>query len=69
LRPRTINRNDGGVATALTIAAGIINVNASGAYGGSFKIDTEGGAATDDLDTINGGKEGTCDVTGSQLFS
>jgi hypothetical protein len=56
--PRTFNRNNSGVATTLTIASGVININSSGAYGGSFKIDTQGGAASDDLDTINGGTEG-----------
>jgi hypothetical protein len=56
--PRTFNRNNSGVATTLTIATGVININSTGAYGGSFKIDTEGAAATDDLDTINGGTEG-----------
>ncbi len=41
------------VGATLTIAAGV--VTATGSY---HRIDTEGGAATDDLDTINGGESG-----------
>lgn len=37
-------------ATTITIASGAITINQ--AY---HRVDTEGGAATDDLDTINGG--------------
>jgi hypothetical protein len=40
-------------ATTLTIATGAITVTQ-----GLHKIDTEASAATDDLDTINGGAEG-----------
>lgn len=40
-------------AGELTIAAGVIT--ATGAY---HSVDTEGGAGTDDLDTVNGGTEG-----------
>ena len=44
-------------ATALTIAAGIVTAPyAPGLL--TLLIDTEGAAATDDLDTINGGQEG-----------
>lgn len=42
-----------GVATALTITSGIITKSRS-----YHKIDTESAAASDDLDTINGGAEG-----------
>jgi len=44
-----------GSATALTIATGavILTNNSS-----SYVLDTEGAAATDDLDTINGGQDG-----------
>ncbi|WP_139015891.1 hypothetical protein [Ensifer aridi] len=54
--------NDGTVITKgvvqgdhsiLTIAAGAVTVTT-----GFHRVDTEGGAATDDLDTINGGTEG-----------
>lgn len=37
-------------ATTVTIASGAITINQA-----HHKVDTEGGAATDDLDTINGG--------------
>lgn len=46
----------GGVAVALTIAAGVITLPPYGCS--SVTIDTEALAATDDLDTINGGVEG-----------
>ena len=42
-----------GPGTTLTISAGAITVT-----GSHHKIDTEGAAATDDLDTINGGSDG-----------
>lgn len=45
-----INR---GTATAVTIATGAVTITSSYAT-----IDTEAAAATDDLDTINGGREG-----------
>jgi hypothetical protein len=41
------------VSAALTIASGVITVT-----GGFHTVDTEGGAGTDDLDTINGGVDG-----------
>lgn len=37
----------------LTISSGVITVT-----GSNHRVDTQGGAATDDLDTINGGSEG-----------
>ena len=43
-----------GTPTALTIASGVITITGAGFY----EIDTEGAAATDDLDTISGGDEG-----------
>lgn len=43
-----------GSATALTIQGGAITVTDPGVYA----IDTEDAAASDDLDTINGGSEG-----------
>ena len=46
-----------GSSTVLTIAAGVITVTKS-----YHQVDTEGGAGTDDLDTINGG------VTGDMLI-
>lgn len=42
-----------GATTELTIASGAITVT-----GSHHRVDTEGNAATDDLDTINGGSEG-----------
>ena len=42
-----------GIAAELTITAGIVTKTQS-----FHKIDTEGDAATDDLDTISGGSEG-----------
>jgi hypothetical protein len=44
-----------GSATALTIAAGAITLTNDSS---SYVIDTEGAAATDDLDTISGGQDG-----------
>jgi len=44
-----------GSATALTIATGAITLTNNSS---SYVIDTEGAAATDDLDTISGGQEG-----------
>lgn len=44
-----------GSATALTIAAGVVTLTNNSS---SYVIDTEGAAATDDLDTINGGQDG-----------
>lgn len=43
-----------GTPTALTIASGVITVTGPGFY----EVDTEGAAASDDLDTISGGSEG-----------
>ncbi len=42
-----------GATNAQTIASGVITVT-----GGRCVVDTQGGAATDDLDTINGGADG-----------
>ena len=44
-----------GSATALTIASGVITLTNNSS---SYVLDTEGAAATDDLDTINGGQDG-----------
>ena len=44
-----------GSATALTIATGAITLTNNSS---SYVIDTEGAAATDDLDTISGGQDG-----------
>jgi hypothetical protein len=44
-----------GSATALTIASGAVTLTNNSS---SYVIDTEGAAATDDLDTINGGQDG-----------
>lgn len=44
-----------GSATALTIASGVVTLTNNSS---SYVIDTEGAAATDDLDTINGGQDG-----------
>ena len=43
-----------GPAIPVTIASGVISVSGPGLY----EIDTQGGAASDALDTINGGSEG-----------
>jgi hypothetical protein len=45
--------NVGGTGSALVIAAGAITISKT-----MHQIDTEGGAATDNLDTINGGTVG-----------
>ena len=45
---------DWGVAKSVTISGGVITVE-SGCW---YKVDTEGAAASDDLDTINGLSEG-----------
>lgn len=50
-----------GTTQTLTIATGAITVPGPGYY----RIDTEGAAATDDLDTINGGKVGDIIVLNS----
>lgn len=50
-----------GALTVYTIAAGVITITAPG----RLAIDTEGGAATDDLDTINGGSDGDVIIAGS----
>ena len=42
-----------GVPEALTIATGVVSITNSGS---SYVLDTEGAAASDDLDTINGGE-------------
>jgi hypothetical protein len=44
-----------GSATALTIATGVVTLTNNSS---SYVIDTEGAAATDDLNTINGGQNG-----------
>jgi len=44
-----------GSATALTIATGAVTLTNNS---GSYVLDTEGAAATDNLDTINGGQDG-----------
>jgi len=44
-----------GSATALTIATGAVTLTNNS---GSYVLDTEGAAATDDLDTISGGQNG-----------
>lgn len=44
-----------GSPTALTIATGAVTLTNNS---GSYVLDTEGGAATDDLDTISGGQNG-----------
>ena len=44
-----------GSATALTIASGVVTLTNNSS---SYVLDTEGAAATDDLDTINGGQDG-----------
>lgn len=50
--------------TTYTVASGVITLTITGRGGqdtaapGSIVVDTEGSAASDDLDTINGGREG-----------
>ena len=44
-----------GSGTALTIATGVVTLTNNSS---SYVLDTEGAAATDDLDTINGGQDG-----------
>ena len=44
-----------GSATALTIASGVVTLTNNSS---SYVLDTEGAAATDDLDTISGGQDG-----------
>ena len=44
-----------GSATALTIASGVVTLTNNSS---SYVLDTEGAAATDNLDTINGGQDG-----------
>jgi hypothetical protein len=44
-----------GTATSLTVAAGVITLTNNSS---SYVLNTEGAAATDDLDTINGGQDG-----------
>lgn len=44
-----------GSATALTIATGVVTLTNNSS---SYTIDTEGAAASDDVDTINGGQDG-----------
>lgn len=44
-----------GSATALTIATGVVTLTNNSS---SYVLDTEGAAATDDLDTISGGQDG-----------
>jgi hypothetical protein len=54
LNPRSLPLNTGSAPT-LTIASGVVAITN---VGSSYLIDTEGAAATDDLDTINGGNDG-----------
>jgi hypothetical protein len=54
LNPRNTNIYTG-TSPTLTIATGIVTLTNGGA---SYRIDTEGSAASDDLDTINGGVDG-----------
>ena len=49
-----------GAPSVLTIAGGVVTATRS-----SHTIDTEGGAASDDLNTVNGGAEGDLLVLGS----
>lgn len=51
-----------GVAPTLTIAAGIATLTN---VGSNYLLDTEGSAATDDLDTINTGVQGLVIIVGS----
>ena len=44
-----------GTDTALTIATGVVTLSNNSS---SYVLDTEGAAATDDLETINGGQDG-----------
>lgn len=54
LNPRNQNTYYG-TGQALTITVGVISITNSGSI---YDLDTEGAAATDDLDTINGGNQG-----------
>lgn len=54
LNPRSLPLNAGASPT-LTIAVGVAAITNTGS---SYLVDTEGAAATDDLDTINGGNDG-----------
>lgn len=54
LNPRAIPMNSG-VSAPLTIASGAITITN---VGSTYTIDTEGGAGSDDLVTINGGTDG-----------
>lgn len=54
LNPRSLPLNMG-TAPTLTIATGVVAVTN---VGSNYLIDTESSAATDDLDTINGGTDG-----------
>lgn len=49
-----VNLPNGRIRTSLTVATGVVTVAGRGIY----VIDTEAAAATDDLDTINGGSDG-----------
>lgn len=51
-----------GSAAALTIAAGVVTATNGGSI---YTIDTEGAAASDDLDTISGGVQGQVIVIGN----
>lgn len=51
---------DGGQPVSLTIASGAITIPITGAT--AVVVDTQASAASDDLDTINGGIEG-CEIT------
>jgi len=54
LNPRSLPLNVG-TAPTLTIATGVVTTTN---VGSDYLLDTEGAAATDDLDTINGGNDG-----------
>jgi hypothetical protein len=54
LNPRNLNIYTG-TSPILTIAGGVASITNSGA---SYRIATQGGASSDDLDTINGGDNG-----------
>lgn len=61
LNPRNTNIYTG-TAPTLTIAIGAVTITNGGA---AYTIDTEGAAATDDLDTINGGAQGEIIIIGA----
>jgi hypothetical protein len=61
INPRNTNFYTG-TAPTLTIATGAVTITNGGA---SYTIDTEGSAATDDLDTISGGATGEIIIIGT----